>query len=289
MKYLTIIQARSSSSRLPRKSLMKINEIPLIKLCALRAMNDFSDLIVATSNETSDDDLYNLLKSNNINVYRGSLNNVLSRFIDIINHNNLEDDDVVIRLTGDNPIVDKHFLKILKQAWDSGSYDYMSGEPENMNSTNWPKGLSAEFVKTSHLRESYDIDKTPENLEHVTKYIRENVKSKAFGDEVTSLKFKKKYFLGIDTLDDYNRLKMIFAKVDPEDTFMNIIETIDEKIMEEFDKEGFLIIRDFFRGPIIDDCYNEIFENNDKVVADLIDISKSKNMTERNLLLKIII
>ena len=37
---------------------MKINEIPLIKLCALRAMNDFSDLIVATSNETSDDDLY---------------------------------------------------------------------------------------------------------------------------------------------------------------------------------------------------------------------------------------
>ena len=51
---------------------------------------------------------------------------------------------------------------------------------------------------------------------------------------------------------------MIFAKVDPEDTFMNIIETIDEKIMEEFDKEGFLIIRDFFRGPIIDDCYNEI-------------------------------
>ena len=49
-----------------------------------------------------------------------------------------------------------------------------------------------------------------------------------------------------------------------------------KKIMEEFDKEGFLIIRDFFRGPIIDDCYNEILENNDKVVADLIDISKSK-------------
>lgn len=229
MKYFTIIQARSSSSRLPRKSLMKINEIPLIKLCALRAMNDFSDLIIATSNETSDDDLYDLLKSNNINVYRGSLNNVLSRFIDIINNNNLEDDDVVIRLTGDNPIVDKHFLEILKQAWESGSYDYMSGQPENMNSTNWPKGLSAEFIKTSHLRESYDIDKTPENLEHVTKYIRENVKYKAFGDEVTSLKFKKKYFLSIDTLDDYNRLKMIFANVDPEDTFMNIIEAIDEK------------------------------------------------------------
>ena len=62
---------------------------------------------------------------------------------------------------------------------------------------------------------------------------------------------------------------------------MNILETIDEKIMEEFDKEGFLIIRDFFRGPIIDDCYNEILENNDKVVVDLIDNSKSKKYEKK--------
>ena len=69
----------------------------------------------------------------------------------------------------------------------------MSGEPENMNSTNWPKGLSARICKNITFKRN-DIDKTPENLEHVTKYIRENVKSKAFGDEVTSLKFKKIFF-----------------------------------------------------------------------------------------------
>ena len=57
MKYLTVIQARSSSSRLPGKSLMLVGGMPLVQLCAVRAKNPFSQVLVATSNDDSDDEL----------------------------------------------------------------------------------------------------------------------------------------------------------------------------------------------------------------------------------------
>lgn len=210
MKYLTIIQARTSSTRLPKKSLMPISEIPLVKLCALRADNNFSDLVVATSYEKSDDELAKLLIGSNFKIHRGSLDNVLSRFINIIDEYNLDDEDVVIRLTADNPIVDKHFLELLRTSWENNNLDYLCAEPEDINKSMWPKGLSAEFIKAKNLKESYIKDKSSNNLEHVTPYVKNSNCKKAFGNEITDLNFKKKLFLGIDTLDDYLRLKNIF-------------------------------------------------------------------------------
>jgi len=212
MKYITVIQARSSSKRLPRKSLMEIFGRPLAVLCAERSSNEFSDLIVATSNEKSDDDLVNALSKAGIFCYRGSLENVLERFIAIIKIYNMRDNDVVIRLTADNPIVDKHFLENLKNVWEKNDLDYMSAEPEDMKNSLWPKGLSAEFIKVKWLLESFNQDKSKDNLEHVTKYVRENCLNKSFGDKLTDLKFSKKLFLGIDTKEEFDSVKNILEK-----------------------------------------------------------------------------
>jgi len=138
MKYLTIIQARSSSSRLSRKSLMSVAGIPLVHLCEIRAKNDFSKLIAATSNEASDDDLAKMLLEAGVDVFRGSLTNVLSRFIDIADSHMLTDEDCIIRLTGDNPIVDSKFLEILRFSWEKFGLDYLSGHPADMSNSIWP-------------------------------------------------------------------------------------------------------------------------------------------------------
>lgn len=224
MKYLTIIQARSSSSRLPRKSLMPIAGIPLAHLCAIRAKNDFSKLIVATSNESSDDDLAKMLQESGVEVFRGSLTNVLSRFIDIVDLHMLTNEDTVIRLTGDNPIVDGNFLEMLKAAWEKLGLDYLSGHPMDMSNTNWPYGLSAEFVRVGLLRDSFLRDSSDINLEHVTPYVRAHAKNKAYGDQVTDLIFKKKYFLTVDTAEDYNRVNQIFEKHHIGDCFSSILD-----------------------------------------------------------------
>ena len=227
MKYLTIIQARCSSSRLPGKSLMPVGGVPLALLCALRAKNKFSKAIVVTSTEDSDNKLANILMSAGINVYRGSLNNVLSRFIDVIDSYKLKDNDTVIRLTADNPIVDGAFLEIMRQAWEEMALDYLCAEPEDKKKSNWPKGLNAEFIKVRLLKDSYEVDKSSYNLEHVTPFVRENTANKAFGDEATKLQFKEKYFLGIDVMVDYLRVSAIFDKSNIKAPFDTILKTIE--------------------------------------------------------------
>jgi spore coat polysaccharide biosynthesis protein SpsF (cytidylyltransferase family) len=227
MKYLTIIQARSSSSRLPRKSLMPIAGIPLAHLCAIRAKNNFSRLIVATSNESSDDDLAEMLLAAGVEVFRGSLTNVLSRFIDIVDSHVLADEDTIIRLTGDNPIVDGEFLEILKKAWEKLGLDYLSGHPVDMSNSNWPYGLSAEFIKVGLLRDGYLRDKSDSNLEHVTAYARVHAKNKAYGDQVTNLTFKKKYFLTVDTAEDYKRVSEVFERHPANACFSSILDNLE--------------------------------------------------------------
>jgi spore coat polysaccharide biosynthesis protein SpsF len=205
---------------------MTLAGIPLVLLCALRASNNFSELIVATSNESSDDYLANILLNEDIKVYRGSLKNVLSRFNDISYQYNLRNEDTIVRLTGDNPIVDAKFLKLLKSSWESEEIDYFSAEPLDMENSNWPKGLSAEFFKVGLLRDSFIKDKSDENLEHVTTYIRKNASKKAFGNNLTSLKFKKKLFLGVDRLEDYKKMQKIFEQNKKFDTFDKIIQNL---------------------------------------------------------------
>jgi len=207
---------------------MPIAGIPLVHLCAIRARNDFSRLVVATSDESSDNELAEMLIEAGVEVFRGSLTNVLSRFIDIVDSHMLADDDTIIRLTGDNPIVDGEFLKILKTAWEKLGLDYLSGHPVDISNTNWPYGLSAEFVKVGLLRDGYLSDKSDSNLEHVTTYARANAKNKAYGDQVTDLTFKKKYYLTIDTIEDYKRVGKVFKKHSADDSFSSIIDSIED-------------------------------------------------------------
>ena len=226
MKYITVIQARSSSSRLPGKSLMPVGEIPLALLCALRAKNGFSKVVVATSTDSSDNELADILIAAGINVSRGSLHNVLSRFIDVIDTFKLRDNDTIIRLTADNPIVDGVFLEIMRQAWEEMALDYLCAQPTDMKNSNWPKGLNAEFIKIGLLKDSYEVDKSSHNLEHVTPFVRANTANKAFGDEATKLQFKEKYFLSIDVMADYLRVGAIFNKNNIKTPFDKILNSI---------------------------------------------------------------
>ena len=118
--HLIILQARCSSKRFPGKVLMKINGMPLVVLIARRLTNRGSKIIIATSSHKSDDKLVKILKKNNLNYFRGSLKNVLSRYQMIAKK--LKNNDYIIRATADNLfpnglLVSKifsHFKKIKK-------------------------------------------------------------------------------------------------------------------------------------------------------------------------------
>ena len=108
-KAIAIIQARCSSSRLPGKVLLPLAGKPMIWHIVKRAQSchNVDKVVVATSIETSDDPLAQLCAESNFNCYRGSLQNVLSRYSHILEHNPYP---YFVRITGDCPLIHPQFI-----------------------------------------------------------------------------------------------------------------------------------------------------------------------------------
>ncbi len=103
MKVAVVIQARMGSQRFPGKVMAELGGKPMLKfmLDRLRPLEDECDLWVATTTEPEDDVIADALCHNEVvRCFRGSAENVLSRYQEIA-----KDYDVVVRLTGDCPLV----------------------------------------------------------------------------------------------------------------------------------------------------------------------------------------
>lgn len=162
-----VIQARMESSRLPKKVLMPIpigGDKPLIGWIIDRVkQSKFSNtVIVATSENRANDLLENYCTDKEVGCFRGNEENVLSRYIEIIKSN---DFDVVVRLTGDNPILDLEILEdtIEKHVRENNDYTKTEGLPIGMN---------FEVVKPSALLLLETKELSQADKEHVTLYLR---------------------------------------------------------------------------------------------------------------------
>ncbi|UBZ06844.1 hypothetical protein LDL76_15995 [Salegentibacter mishustinae] len=161
-----IVQARMSSTRLPGKSLMKIGEYPLIYYVFNRLKITGEQVIVATSTDSSDDVLVQYLEEQDFKFYRGSLDNVLDRYIATANKFGIEE---IIRVTGDNPFVDIDLLQSSLALFER--YTYVDGIYEG----GLIKGTGFELVMLSELNNISPL--LPDHKEHVTQKLREELQS----------------------------------------------------------------------------------------------------------------
>jgi len=166
---LAILQARTSSNRLPGKVLKPILGVPML----LRQIERISDseridkLVVATSTDTSDDELAKVLMEAGVHVYRGSLTNVLDRFYQVASQYSA---DNIVRLTGDCPLIDPEIVDNVIESHLVKNADYTS----NALNPTYPDGLDVEVIKFKALEKSWEEGKLPSELEHVTSYIYNN-------------------------------------------------------------------------------------------------------------------
>lgn len=202
MKILNIIQSRSSSKRLPNKSILPIKDIPNTVLVAKRCNSKKYKTIVATSNHETDDLLVKILKKNKINFFRGSLFNVKDRFLQCTKK--LKDDCIIIRLTADNTFVDKNLIEdVLKEfKIKKKNYIYIDNKHSKL-----PYGISVEVFKLGFLRKNKETSKL--DKEHVT-YSFPKTNDYKYG-----LKFKKKFInlnCTLDTPEDYKKICEVFSR-----------------------------------------------------------------------------
>lgn len=160
---LAIVQARMSSTRLPGKVLKDVLGKPMIlrQLERIGRSTLIGRVIVATSNEPSDDILAETLASAGVEVFRGSLDDVFSRF-QTLRHQ--YDPEHIVRLTADCPLTDPSVIDgIIEQHMESGA-DYTS----NVIERTFPRGLDAEVFTVAALDRLSELELSEPEHEHVT-------------------------------------------------------------------------------------------------------------------------
>lgn len=209
-KVLIILQARNSSKRLPGKSLSFFKKIPLVVLCARRLANTGRRLIVATSNDRSDDYLCHILERNKIKYFRGSLKNVFSRFVKITKKFNKR--GLIIRATADNPFPDGSLVEILIGELKRRETDYLR---INNKIHNLPHGISLEIFTAKKLFETNKKKLNRQELEHVTLNMYKNSRDlkNTLIKKIQYPKNLSKKRVTVDTLQDYKKIYPIFEKL----------------------------------------------------------------------------
>lgn len=204
MKATLLLQARTNSSRLPGKVLLPLGGMPLVVLAARRAGNTGHRVIVVTSHEWSDDVLCEALISWGIEYFRGELEDTLKRFVDAVK--NLADDEVVVRLTGDNVFPDGSFIDELLTYFEQHKLPYLccGGELSGL-----PYGVSAEVTLAKYLREAHQHTESNFDREHVTPWIINKYGQNSFpGYQELEM---KQWRCTVDTLDDYLLVSKLFG------------------------------------------------------------------------------
>lgn len=165
---VAIIQARVSSSRFPGKVLAPLNGVPMIVFMARRVAcaKQVDQLLVATSTDSSDDALVQILADYGIASFRGDLLDVLDRFFQAARSVAA---DHVVRLTGDCPLMDPDLIDRGLQELARGQADYVA----NVLHPSYADGLDVECMTMSALETAWAQARKPSEREHVTPFIRE--------------------------------------------------------------------------------------------------------------------
>ena len=206
IRLLVIVQARSNSDRFPKKVLHKVYGRTLIEHIILKVnkSKNVSNIVVATSKYKSDDLLVDNLKKKKIKYFRGSLNNVAKRLLNVAEKYKKK---YFIRINADSPLIDFKLIdlsiKILKKSFHK-EYDLIT----NAFPRSFPSGQSVEIIKTETLKKNIQKMNKSE-LEHVTKYFYKNYQKfliKNFSAKKNSINIK----LSVDTKKD---LQLILKKI----------------------------------------------------------------------------
>lgn len=160
---LAVIQARMSSTRLPGKVLKDVLGKPMVirQLERISRSKLIDQIVVATSTEASDNPLAAAVTEAGYQVFRGSLDDVLSRFQNL--RNNLNPTHIV-RLTADCPLTDPEVIDGIIEQHISTGVDYTS----NVISRTFPRGLDAEVFTVEALDRLSKLELTEDEHEHVT-------------------------------------------------------------------------------------------------------------------------
>lgn len=223
MKIIAIIEARMTSSRLPGKILLPILGKPTLELLSERLSHAklIDKIVIATTTNRTDDIVERLAHRVGVGCYRGSEEDVLDRVLKAAQAN---DADIIVELTGDNPLIDPFIIDNLIEIYLNNSYDYISN---NLKLT-YPNGLDAQVFSLKVLEEVARLTSDPVDHEHVSLYIYDHPERYKLYNLESNL--PKKYWnlrLTVDTKEDFELVRIIFEELYPKNPNFSLEDILD--------------------------------------------------------------
>lgn len=206
MKTAVIVQARMGSTRLNGKVMRMLCDKTVLShdIERIKLSKEIDEIIIATTTNTCDDVIELEAISNGVTVFRGSENDVLSRYYYAAKTNKV---DTIIRITSDCPLIDPHILDDMIKIFNENSYDYISNQSSVVEERTFPRGLDIEIFTFYKLEEAYNNAKREYQREHVTPYIYENTENRY---HYRSQENYSKYRWTLDTIEDWNLISEIY-------------------------------------------------------------------------------
>ena len=209
-KILALVQARTSSTRLPGKVLMPMVGKPMfaLQLERLKRCTTFNGLVVATSNDASDDALAEMCIRVGVSCFRGSLLDVLDRFV---NAARPYAPDIVVRLTGDCPLADPTLIDEIVTRFVASDLDYLS----NCEPPTYPDGLDVEVTRFGALEAAWREAVLPSHREHVTPFIKRQTERFKVDNHVSAEIDRSRMRWTVDEPEDFEFVKQVYERLYP--------------------------------------------------------------------------
>ena len=162
MRVVTIIQARTGSTRLPGKVLLRVGGKTVLEWVVYRTRlaARCGEIVVATSDLARDDPVERLCAGVGVQCFRGSELDVLDRYYQAASAFEAE---AVVRVTSDCPLLDPVMLDAIVEAQIDQDADYVSGNGV-------PQGLMQEVFSAELLERAWREATLPDEREHVMVY-----------------------------------------------------------------------------------------------------------------------
>jgi spore coat polysaccharide biosynthesis protein SpsF (cytidylyltransferase family) len=206
MNEAIFIQARMGSKRRPEKVLKFMQGEPMLAYQVKRLRSaGLKNIYIVTTNHPQDDILAGLATELGINYFRGAENDVLSRFVNCARQNLV---DTIIRLGGDDPLVDPNGILVLSEMHKDLNADFIYAS----HPSGWIYGTAAELVTLNALETAHKRASSAHDREHVVSYLRKSSDFKSFAATPSVVsQIRPDIFLSVDYEEDLELVEQIIG------------------------------------------------------------------------------
>lgn len=184
----------------------------------LQYCKKISKIVVATTDLDDDAKLFEHVKNQNIECFRGSSENVLDRYFQCATKYGF---DVIVRITADNPFIDPVIVDDLIGLFQSSNYDYGS----NTNPRSFPQGTEVEIFTYAALSKAKESAAKRSEQEHVTPFFYNNPDIFKICNLSNSNNLSKLRWT-VDTSNDLDFVREISKRISSKPVLMKDILTV---------------------------------------------------------------